>query len=118
MGNNNAVIIKADDYDLYRCGADKPGLGMMFEKILVDDPDTRMSVAHICYPKGFYVPLHTHTCGHGYYILKGTLYTSEGNYGPGSFVWFKKGVKMEHGARDEDVEAIAFANGPLDLTLL
>lgn len=118
MENKNASAIKAEEYNLYQCSAQKPDLGIMLERILVDDPDTGMSVAHICYPEGFYVPLHTHTCGHGYYILKGTLYTSEGNFGPGSFIWFKKGVKMEHGARDGDVEAIAFANGPMDLTLL
>lgn len=32
----------------------------------------------------------------------GVLVTHEGEYGPGSFVWFPEGGWMEHGATDEN----------------
>ena len=118
LENSNVIAFEPEDYRLDEHGAVKPITGLMFERILVDDPDTGMTVARIRYPKGFTVPLHSHHCAHGYYILKGTLCTSEGNYGPGSFVWFKEGAPMIHGAGEEDVEAIAFANKPFDLTFL
>jgi quercetin dioxygenase-like cupin family protein len=89
------------------------------EQVLLDDPDTGVLIKYMRYPKGDVVPMHTHTCGHGYYVLKGTLHTNAGDYGPGSFVWFDAGVPMEHGATaDEDVDVIYFTNKTFDITYL
>lgn len=118
MENNNAIIFSAEEIHPEQNPQVKPITGLMYEQMLLDDPDTGMTIVKIIYPKGFTVPLHTHKCGHGYYILKGTLVTSEGSYGPGSFVWFKEGAQMVHGAGDEDVEAIAFANKPFELSFV
>ncbi len=118
MENKNVIIFEADEIRPQDNPVTKPITGTLFEQVLLDDPDTGMTAAKIIYPAGFNVPLHTHHCGHGYYILKGTLITSEGNYGPGSFVWFKEGAQMVHGAGDEPVEAFVFANKPFDLTFV
>lgn len=65
------------------------------------------------------VPLHTHDCAHGCYVLKGTLVTSEGNYGPGSFIWFKEGPSMYHGAGEEEDAVVLFiTNKPLNMNYL
>ena len=116
MENENAIIFRADEIRPEDNPVTKPITGTLYEQMLLDDPDTGMTVEKIIYPAGFNVPLHTHNCSHGFYILKGTLITSEGNYGPGSFVWFKEGAQMVHGAGDEPIEAICFANKPFDLT--
>lgn len=118
MENQNAIVFTAEEIRPEDYPLDKPITGVLYEQVLLDDPDTGMTVAKIIYPKGFTVPLHTHKCGHGYYILKGTLVTSEGNYGPGSFVWFKEGAQMVHGAGEEPVEAIVFVNKPFELTFV
>ena len=118
MENQNAIIFRAEEIRPEDYPAERPVTGLMYEQMLLDDPDTGMSVIKIIYPKGFTVPLHTHKCAHGYYILKGTLVTSEGDYGPGSFVWFKEGSQMVHGAGEEDVEALAFTNKAFELTFV
>ncbi len=59
------------------------------------------------YPAGFVNPSHTHPCGHGLYVLEGTLVTHKGMFPPGTFVWFPEGEVMEHGATEEgDVTAL------------
>ena len=118
MENQNAITFTAEEIRPYDNPQVKPITGLMYEQMLLDDPDTGMTIVKIVYPKGFTVPLHTHKCAHGYYILTGTLITSEGSYGPGSFVWFKEGAQMVHGAGDEEVEAIAFANKPFELSFV
>ena len=56
-------------------------------------------------------PAHTHPCGHGMYVLEGTLVTHEGEYGPGHFVWFPEGSTMEHGATaNQDVTVLFITN--------
>jgi quercetin dioxygenase-like cupin family protein len=67
-------------------------------KNLIRDEETGMEVLLIRYPAGVVTPLHTHPCAHGMYVLNGTLTTHDGRYGPGSFVWFPEGGKIEHGA--------------------
>lgn len=71
-------------------------------KALLDEPDTGMQVFKMRYAAGFTNVWHTHPCAHGMYVLDGVLKTHEGEYGPGSFVWFPEGGWMEHGATAEN----------------
>ena len=83
---------------------------------LATDPDTGMVVQHTIYERGICPPKHRHTCGHGMYVLSGTLYTDSGIYGPGCFLWWPAGTWMVHGATDrENVEVLFITNGPFDL---
>jgi quercetin dioxygenase-like cupin family protein len=70
----------------------------LYRKELFSDPETGMLVRLVRYPAGVINPSHTHPCGHGMYVLEGTLVTHKGTFGPGSFVWFPEGEVMEHGA--------------------
>lgn len=84
-------------------------------KVLIDDPDTGMTVMKIIYEAGFINRWHTHNCAHGMYVLEGILKTHKGLFGPGEFVWFPEGERMFHGATDEnDVTFIFVANKPVD----
>ena len=86
------------------------------EQYLMTDPDTGMFVKYQTYPAGDVAPWHTHHCAHGFYVLKGTLHTNVGDFGPGSFVWFPEGERMFHGAGpDEQVETIFITNKPFDI---
>ena len=61
-------------------------------------------------------PWRTHPCAHGIYVLEGTLTTHQSEYGPGSFVWFPEGGKMQHGASvDGDATLLFFTNKPFDI---
>jgi len=77
-------------------------------KNLVRDPDTGMEISIVRYPAGFVLPLHTHPCAHGMFVLNGILVTNEGRYGPSSFVWFPEGLRMEHGASAEQDVTVLF----------
>ena len=89
-------------------------IGRSFQiKRLFNDPDTGMGVVLLRYPAGLINPLHSHPCGHGMYVLEGTLVTHRGAFGPGNFVWFPEGEQMEHGATaEEDVVALFIYNKP------
>src|SRR5262249_39734055 len=76
----------------------EPPPGTILRKELFPDPETGMLVRLVRYPAGVINPAHTHPCGHGMYVLDGTLVTHRGEYGPGSFVWFPEGEVMTHGA--------------------
>lgn len=83
---------------------------------LVKDPDTGMSVYKITYPAGHTTTWHTHPCAHGMYVLEGVLVTHQGEFGPGSFVWFPEGGKMQHGARpDQPVTFLFIVNKPFSI---
>ena len=69
-----------------------------FRKTLIEDEDTGMLIKLAYYPEGYITPWHDHPCAHGMYVLEGTLYTSDGEFGPGTFVWHPEGVVQEHGA--------------------
>ena len=69
-----------------------------FRKELYKDPETGALVRLVRYPAGVINPSHTHPCGHGMFVLEGTLVTHTGSFGPGMFVWFPEGEVMEHGA--------------------
>jgi quercetin dioxygenase-like cupin family protein len=88
----------------------------IYRKFLVDDPDTGMGVRLVRYQAGVMNPWHTHHCAHGMYVLEGTLVTSVGSYGPGTFVWFPEGALMQHGATAEsDVTVVFITNKPFDI---
>ena len=80
-----------------------------YQQTLVDDEDTGMYVRYVRYPKGTVTPLHDHHCAHGMYVLKGILHTDKGDFGPGSFIWFKEGNTMTHGATDEEDVDVLFS---------
>lgn len=83
----------------------------LFRKELYEDPDNGMLIQLVRYPAGVINPGHTHPCGHGMFVLEGTLVTHRGSYGPGSFVWFPEGEVMEHGASAEgDVTVVFITN--------
>ena len=83
----------------------------LFRKNLHTDPTTGAEIRLVRYPSGVINPLHTHPCGHGMYVLEGTLVTHKGAFGPGSFVWFPEGEAMEHGAgTDGDVTVLFITN--------
>jgi len=80
----------------------------LFRKNLLEDPETGMEIRLVRYPSGVINPRHTHPCGHGMYVLDGTLVTHKGRFGPGSFVWFPEGEVMEHGASSEGDVIVLF----------
>ncbi|MDR3211368.1 MAG: cupin domain-containing protein [Planctomycetota bacterium] len=83
----------------------------LFKKSLFKDPGTGVGVTITKYPAGFINPKHDHPCAHGMYVLKGILHTSEGDFPPGSFVWFPEGSVMWHGATaEQDVEIVFITN--------
>ncbi len=83
----------------------------LFRKNLHTDPETGAEIRLVKYPAGIINPLHTHPCGHGMYVLEGTLVTHKGTFGPGTFVWFPEGEAMEHGASaDGDVVVLFITN--------
>jgi quercetin dioxygenase-like cupin family protein len=85
----------------------------IYRKEFFTDPETGMLVRLVRYPAGVINPAHTHPCGHGMYVLEGTLVTHKGAFGPGCFVWFPEGEVMEHGASAEgDVVVVFITNKP------
>lgn len=85
-------------------------------KLLLDDPETGMSILKMKYTAGFTNAWHTHKCAHGMYVLDGTLNTHKGTFGPGEFVWFPEGERMFHGATEEnDVIFLFITNKPFDI---
>lgn len=83
----------------------------LFRKMLYTDPDNGAEIRLVKYPAGVINPQHTHPCGHGMFVLEGTLVTHNGSFGPGSFVWFPEGDVMEHGASaDGDVVVLFITN--------
>jgi quercetin dioxygenase-like cupin family protein len=84
-----------------------------YVKSLFNEQETGMSITLLRYPAGFINPHHTHPCGHGIYVLEGRLVTHNGEFGPGTFVWFPEGEPMEHGASpDGDMLALFITNKP------
>ena len=80
----------------------------LFRKMLYADPQSGMEVRLVRYPAGVINPRHTHPCGHGMYVLAGTLVTHKGTFGPGNFVWFPEGEVMEHGASSSGDATVLF----------
>ena len=87
-----------------------------FRKLLLQDPDTGMEIRLVRYPTGFVTTWHTHPCAHGMYVLEGALSTHAGTYGPGAFVWFPEGMRMEHGATaQQDAVVLFITNKKFDI---
>jgi quercetin dioxygenase-like cupin family protein len=83
----------------------------LYRKMLFTDAETGAAVSLVRYPAGVINPGHTHPCGHGMYVLEGTLVTHKGEFGPGTFVWFPEGEVMTHGASaDGDVVVVFVTN--------
>jgi quercetin dioxygenase-like cupin family protein len=83
----------------------------LYRKNLYIDPETGAEIRLVRYPAGVINPGHTHPCGHGMYVLEGTLVTHKGRFAPGTFVWFPEGEVMEHGASaDGDVTVLFITN--------
>lgn len=80
----------------------------LYRKDLHIDPVTGAEIRLVRYPAGVINPLHTHPCGHGMFVLSGTLVTHKGRFGPGHFVWFPEGPAMEHGASAESDVVVLF----------
>ncbi len=82
------------------------------------DEENGMMVKRIIFRPGNITPWHYHHCGHGMYVLRGTLYTDQGAFGKDSFVWWEEGTRGYHGAKDEEVEAVFITNKPFDIVYL
>jgi quercetin dioxygenase-like cupin family protein len=90
--------------------------GSHFRKVLLQHPQAGVEIRLLRYPAGFTMSWHTHSVAHGMYVLEGTLVTHAGTYGPGSFVWFPKGMIMQHGAsKTEDVVMLFINEGKFDI---
>lgn len=113
------IGIHGEDIDIseYRTVSKNTG-AVTYQKVLVTDEETGMFVKLFLYPKGTITAPHRHNCAHGMYVLEGTLHTHRGDFGPGSFVWFKEGEVMTHGAQDEDVLCLFITNKTFDITYL
>lgn len=84
---------------------------------LHDDAETGMWIVKMMYRAGHTTTWHTHPCGHGMYVLEGTLVTHQGDFGPGSFVWFPEGGMMQHGTTlTDDATFLFMTNKPFDIS--
>src|SRR5262245_28314804 len=110
MTTNQLVAINANDMPWEERFNERIGKAL-FRKDLYTDPESGMEIRLVRYPAGVINPAHTHPCGHGMYVLEGTLVTHQRKYGPGTFVWFAEGQVMEHGASAEgDVTVVFITN--------
>lgn len=90
-----------------------------YVKPLYHDDETGMRVEMVLYPAGYVTKKHVHNCGHGMFVLEGIFKTSEGIFGPGSFVWFPEGIVSWHGATKEQACRVIFlSNKEFDITYL
>jgi quercetin dioxygenase-like cupin family protein len=94
-----------------------PAINANLEHVpLLNDPETGVMAVKMVYRAGFMNTWHTHPCGHGMYVLEGTLNTHHGTFGPGNFVWFPEGGTMEHGAtEDGDCTFLFITNKAFDI---
>jgi quercetin dioxygenase-like cupin family protein len=86
-------------------------------KILEDDKTTGgMLAAIVKYPAGFTNPWHTHPTAHAMYVISGILKTHQGEFGPGTWVWYPEGGWMEHGATAlSEVTVLFITNKKFDI---
>ena len=94
-----------------------PAINANLEHIpLLNDPETGVMLVKMVYRAGFTNSWHTHPCGHGIYVLGGTLNTHQGAFGPGHFVWFPEGGTHQHGATDDaDCTFLFITNKAFDI---
>jgi quercetin dioxygenase-like cupin family protein len=85
-------------------------------KFLESDKETGVTVIMVKYAAGFINTWHTHPTAHGMYVLDGVLVTHQGEFGPGSWVWFPEGGWMQHGATAKnDVTVLFITNKKFDI---
>lgn len=77
-------------------------------KFLESDKETGVTVLLVKYEAGFVNIWHTHPTAHGMYVVEGVLVTHQGEYGPGSWVWFPEGGWMQHGATAKSAVTVLF----------
>jgi quercetin dioxygenase-like cupin family protein len=112
MPASNLIAINTNDMPWEERFNERIGKSL-FRKNLFTDQETGMEIRLVRYPQGIINPAHTHPCGHGMYVLEGTLVTHAGSFPPGSFVWFPEGETMEHGASAAgDVVVVFITNKP------
>lgn len=85
-------------------------------RTLFEGGPTGMEVKLQHFEPGCMTTWHTHHCAHGAWVLGGKYHTSLGDFGPGSFVWFPEGMRMEHGTTDEPCDLIFITNKEFDIT--
>lgn len=117
---NGFLGIHASEMNLEDYAYDSKTTGLRsWRRMLVDDPETGVTVSIQRHPAGDSGRPHTHTCAHGMYVISGTLCTNFGNFEAGSFVWFEPGVTMTHGAGpNEEVVYLFITNKKFDITYL
>ena len=116
---NNRIEIPADQVrPLEHPHVSRNTGNLTYEQIFLNDEDTGMSVKFIRYPAGTVTPLHDHACGHGMYVIRGTLVTDTGRFPAGSFVWFAEGEVMTHGADEADCDCLFITNKPFSIRYL
>ena len=87
-----------------------------YGKYFYTDAQTGVLQKETLYPRGVVTPWHRHTCAHGMYVLDGRLYTDQGEYGPGHFLWWPAGSVAEHGAvADDDARVFFMTTSTFDL---
>ena len=57
-------------------------------------------------------PSHFHPAPHGMYVLRGSLVTHRGTFGPDTYVWFPPHEVMWHGAASDQELVVLFIAGP------
>lgn len=117
INNDNVIIFNSAETHLgdYKLVSKRSGR-VRHELMLVDDPETGMIVKLVRYTAGHPVAIHKHECAKGMYVLRGILRTEQGNFGAGSFIWWKPGTTMYHGATlSEDVDVLFITNKPFDI---
>jgi quercetin dioxygenase-like cupin family protein len=88
-------------------------------KYLYKDVNTHQVAMLVRYPAGQVMPAHTHSYGHGMYVLQGKLVTHQGTFGPGTFVWFPPNEVVTHGASpDEDVVVLFLRHEDMDINFV
>ncbi len=102
------IVYKLDEME-WTATHDPYTPGTFWDKQLPVDEDLGFCVTR--YPKGYYKTWHYHDMGHGIFVLKGKLRTESGVYGPGTLVWFPKGMVTRHGATDEEDCTFLFLSG-------
>jgi len=113
------IVLKSEDINVREHKRVSKNTGnITYEQYLLEDPDTKMIIKQLVYPKGTITKWHTHDCAHGIYVLDGVLHTNLGDFDKGSFVWFEEGSKAFHGGKDEDVEVLFITNKEFNIKYL
>lgn len=113
-----AIIIRNEEYLMTKYPhINSHNKKLMYQREFIQVPN-RMLVKRMIYPQGNMITNHEHHCAHGDFVLKGTMHTNVGDFGPGDFVWFKPGTKMYHGADKEDVDVLFMSDAKLDINYL